>query len=997
MLEDTDDDDTGELLPPVQNQHLALYKACNLPPSRLTQHLFYVVAGLCDPQTQPEETDEFVLSVDCVADLAMALCYKVLLVDTRKRGEGRDGAGQDGEAKGQDDKGQDDKDKDDKGKDDKGKDDKAHIEKTEADAADGKKSDEVLVQNPAHRQEVEHVQKTPNLDLDDPMVASLRFALSLQLFSILCAAQKVLRADDELRVRYLHNDKDTSDELSVHWLPQLDDDADVKVLYYMCCVIVMVLYKLFPSSPYCVALNPYTDYLLRLWKTHTSIVALALEIDRELEEEAWLAHGDYFDTPEHVKRALLGSSAIRTVLAWVLNHALPPVHDVIAEDLAGETANPAIREAARGAVADAASSSHLRATTHDLQELPMLDFFHPLSRTARNCGALVAEERLYMVAQLMLGSRLTDNTRKRTPLEFPMFDWADYSFRLNEQRSFLGATGDLVTDTYHGDQFDEDTKYVFGYYDSDEESETAPSDTEDVAMALRAKAGGIAFDEDGRDWRDCVRGDNVEFTEEFLALDAKFNLLPVKLCSNDFFDNWDDIKRALEFIEQLDMENSATFLLKMGQVYANTIAKAIKDEDTETDSDINPDKFYKFFVSPAPAVFLDGTYQRKSYLIQLRPVTNFELILINNPTIACTMLDELFMCPGLRRSLIWYLTHGINLNMHLINYIYELAVGMRGNSPDRQSPFKFSRKGSLLVLLPIERLMLLHEFFLSSSMWLYPAPKNALELPELRATKLVSYICLMTRALISHKVIIFDKSDADYYEDYSHELLMLLFPWIGKAPEARELYFSMRNEAYADGTPDGTTSPDGTPNPDGTPKPDGAANPADSSCGKPANSNFNSSPGKSGSGDRPRNIAEAVQDLEELSDDDIYRYAGTDAALAVFTDFAHRIFYHICKQHQQPIDEEEFVVSTNANDDFGFFLLHYNQLARCNHFVLLLFDLLRPVLTGKRPGKDEEEEEVHAPADSEFNDEFLNGEGQFQEKSTKKKKTKKKKKKGKKK
>lgn len=959
MLDDTDEEDNTELLAPVQNQHTVLYKACALLPSRLVEHLFYVVAGLCDPQTQPEESDDVVLSVDYVADLALALCYKLLLVDTPRRrkrevellllldGSALAGLRHDGrEAPKETQPSQQETQK------------PVQTPKEFSDtcgAADvAQRIDDPQVStanSPAQEDPLEASED------GDPMVASLRFALSLQLFQILVAAQKVLRADDELRVRYLRNEKDSAEELSPFWLPQLAEDADVKVLYYMSCVIIMVLYKLFPSRPHCVALNPYSDYLLRLWKTHTSIVALALEMDRELEEEAWLSHGDYFDTPEHVKRALLGSSAIRTVLAWVLNQALPAGHD-----------DPAAPE---GAPKLTPSGPVPAATAHDLQQLPMLDFFHPLSRTARNCGALVAEERLYVVAQLMLGSRLTDKTRPAPLAEtFPMFDSADYAFRREARRTFLGATGDLAIDTYHGDQFDEDTKYVFGYYDSDEESEAAGSDPDEVAMALRAKDGGLAFDEDGRDWRDCVRGDNVEFTPEFLRMDAKFNLLPVKLCSNDFFDNWDDIKRALEFIEQLDMENSTTFLLKMGQVYANTIAKAIKDEDTETDSDINPDRFYKFFVSPAPAVFLDGTYHRKSYLIQLRPVTNFELILINNPTIACTMLDELFMCPGLRRSLIWYLTHGINLNMHLINYIYELAVGMRGNSPDRPSDFKFSRMGSLLVLSPIERLMLLHEFFLSSSMWLYPSPKNAAELPELRATKLVSYICLMTRALISHKVIILDKSDSDYYEDYSHELLMLLFPWIGKAPEARELYFSIRSEAYADA--------------------DEPKTPASLPAGDPAPVALL---------DRPRNIVEAVQDLQKLSDDEIYSYAATDAALSVFSDYTRRLYYHICKQHNIAVDESDFDVTTDANDDFGFFLLHYNQLARCNHFVLLLFDLLLPRLIGERPGKDEgEEEEAPPPAESEFNDEFLNGEGHFEETTTvKKKKTRKKKKKGKKK
>lgn len=951
MLDDTDDDDNTldilALVPAsVSNEHTILYRACHLRNNRTLELIFYVVAGLCDPLTQPGETDEMVLSIDCLADLVMALSYRVLLAEESGKKEAKNSknahannANDINDAKDLDDF-KDSNDRDD-AKRVNGNLVKDASETAEAKvASDGPADEAVSDQNPKVESNTNDssttIDLTPTHD-QSAAVALLRFTLSLRLFEILEAAQKVLRADDELRVRYLQNDKEQLDELSSFWLPQVGD-SDAKILYYMCSVIIFVLYKLFPSKPYNVALNPYTDYFLRLWKTHTSIVALALEMDRELEEEAWSVQGEYFDTPENVKRALLGLSAIRTVLAYVLNQALPPVHD---------------------------DNGQKKNREHDLKNLPMLDFFHPLSRTARHCGALVADERLCMVVLLILGSRQLYSVQLEQEVTFPLFDVEDYNFRRNARQSFLGAAGDLIVDTYHGDQFDEDIKYVFGYYDSDEESEAA-LEMEDVAMALRTK-NGIEFDDNGRDWRDCVRGENVEFTEEFLELDARYNALVEKSSSNDFIGTWDDVKKALEFLEQLDMENSATFLEKMGQVYANTIAKAIKDEDTETDCDINPDKLYKFFVSPAPAMFLDGTHQRKTYLIQLRRVTNFELVLVNNPTIAFSMLDELFMCPGLRRSLIWYLTHGINLHMSLINYIYELAVGLRGNNPDRPSNLRFSRKGGLLVLSPIERLMLLHEFFMSASCWLFQGEfDSSTELPELRAKKLVSYMCLMILMLISRKVIVFDRSDADFFEDYSQDLQVLLFPWIGKVPEARELFFSIKKQMYPS---------------------------------EPAQIENLTEPAE-----RPNNIYEALEDLEKLSDKEIYKYAVTDKAMDVFTDFARRIFYHICKQHNITISESDFNVTTLANDDFALFLANYNQLARCNHFVLLLFDLLRPEVIGDRPGREEEEDEGEEDTrdhvvDSEFNDEFLNGEGQFQErisvekkKKTKKKKSKKKKK-----
>ncbi|KAM9923377.1 hypothetical protein OXX80_011571, partial [Metschnikowia pulcherrima] len=236
--------------------HSYIRKLLQIDPSdRLLTRIFLMLAALCDPLTQPEDNEKFPLSVEALGQIALALSYQILLSERQK-----------------------------------------------AQVPDG--SENWLAQ------------------IDHPEVASLRFTVSLRLFTILQAINKVLRAEDELRVRYLQNEREDWQRTAHHWLPDVpeaapyDPDAYLKLLYYISCVAIMGIYKSFlpeDGSAYSAAMNPYSEYFLRLWKTHTSIIALALEMDRELEEEAWANKREYLDTPDIVKKALLGSSAVRTV------------------------------------------------------------------------------------------------------------------------------------------------------------------------------------------------------------------------------------------------------------------------------------------------------------------------------------------------------------------------------------------------------------------------------------------------------------------------------------------------------------------------------------------------------------------------------------------------------------------------------------------------------------------------------------------------------------
>lgn len=883
MLDDTDEDDQQVVefdLPLLKiwnffDLHGEIHHRIDLDPTdKILNNIFHMVAAVCDPFTQPEDNDRMVLSVDCLADVVVALAYQMVLHQ--------------------------------------------EVDLKEDDAEDTTEDDTE--------------KQAPILySKEAPDVASLRFTLSLKFFQILEALHLLLRADDELRVRYLHNDRQYWDATAKFWLPVFESGEEplLKLCYYMCCVLIMAIYKLFGT-----ALHPYSDYFLRLWKTHTSIIALALEMDRELEEEAWATKGEYFDTPENIKQALLGSSAVRTVLAWILNRASVEDDD-------------------------------------DLKNEAMLNFFDPLERTKRHCGALVADERLFMVAMLVLRLHVPFSPILRAEISissdepgvyFPMFDSDDFHHRGAKRVDPMGAAGDLVVDLYYEDQFDEDIKYVFGYFDSDDESsdENEPPAKSDIAMALRSDNNALEFDEQGRDWRDCARGDNVDFSDAFLELEAQYNLLAAKEASDHFFTSWDELHKALDFLALMEIENVEKFMHRVGQVIVNTVAKAVKDEIAEIPNDINPDRIYKFLVSPASAASLQETYQQKSYIIAFRKMTNFELILINNPQVAFAVIDELLMCKGFRRTLIWFLTHNVNLHMTLINYVYELVMGLRGN-PDGTAAYKFSRKGDKLELSTIEQLMLLHELFINGSSWLLQGEYDtSAELPELRAKKLVSYFCLMILRLTLKNVILLDRSKTDYFEDYSQDIQVLLFPWIGKVPEARDLFFRIKREMYQD--------------PEEEPV-------------KPTLT-------------EPKDIDEVLSMLRELPDHKVYAYTMTHAHVrAVLTEFGDRLALHLFSIYKIGPQNDDEKDTDAISRDFHTFLTHFEEFARCKVFVTVVFNHLEDHVVGHRPSMKEGQDEVEEDGgivDSEFNDEFLNGEGQFQENSEKsdsKKKTKKKKKK----
>lgn len=900
----------------------------------LLKEIFFMVIALCDPMTQPGES-EFQLSVVGLADAATALGYKILL--------------------------------------------QQRLQRTKEDVA------EETMENRWIRQQRQLV------GLDFPLeLPMLRFTLSLKFFEVLQALNKLLRADDEVRLRYLDNHRKFWDQTAQFWLPVLDRDDDeqqLKLLYYMCCTLIMLMFRMFGTGlEKCkldkslntgdsanprgnLAMNPYTDYFLRLWKTHSSIVSFALDIDRELEEEAWTNKGEYFDTPDNVKRALMGSSAVRIVLAAGLDNMFRWNLDKITEvhPLPGDL-------------------------YHDLAEISILDFFDPLSRTAAHPGALGTRMGHMAVAMLVLRlyTEFLPCQSSKLDLELPLgANTAIYPSTDSDEleRDLLvrtdpaGMSVDLLFDLFYEDNLDDDVKYVFGHYDSEDESE----EQNDLKFPVNEEL--IEFDEQGRDWRDKVRGDNINLTPEFEGLVMDFwEKKPT--ASDHFFCHLREICEALRLFTLLEIEYMPKFLEHVGQSLVNTIALCTQDGPEVEDSFIGD--VHQYLVERAPPEVAEEALRLRPHLLQSRPLTGFELILAFNPKTACAIMDELFMNDGLRRLLIWFMCHHLNLLMALINYLYELVAGLRGDLDGREQAYKFSRIGPL-ELSSVEKLMILHELFINSVSWLVSEDEDGQPgVPSQRAEKIVTCLCVMIEKLMNEGIIKISPDNSDEYEDYSQDIQGLLFLWIGRVPEARALYFKVRHIMFGESE---NQDPENAPMPE-----------LKHTC-------QTEKPHKKPENEHNQEDHFSTKFVLKPHPQD-HRCIDEVSLLVNLASAYGKSVTEKCEEDSSPHDDFNKIVASFPNTCINterlmkfvnMFIIdpNYVKLKNIKEKARLLSAALKNgtengSANGSGTGKEPENEKVlqNQIAESEFNDDFLNGEGHFEksDKKKKKKKTKKKKK-----
>lgn len=649
----------------------------------LLNTVFPLVAGLCDPNTQPEDNDKTPLSVSCLADALIALAYQQLL----------------------------------------------------------EYNDEELDQE------------------ERPCIQSLRFQLSTIFLLILDAINVALKTDDPVRLETLLQELLYWEVRDPYWLPYSNqlNEHEVKLSYYMACVLILAIYKLFlpeDGSPYNPALNPYTDYFLRLWRSHTGIIMLAFELDEDLEHFAYLNKDEYFDTPDNVKRALLGSSAVRSVLAYILNQTSP------------------------GKYYDLKIIQDRKAHHYDICELPLLDFYDPLTRKRMCAGALNGSYDLFIFVQLILRFQMPTLRTRFDDFGDSVVNKGLLAYRYFQKRSkYIEQTPysrSFDNNIVYNDSLDERIKYdFFGYADSEEEDEEDEGENSEnnVRMALRAEPEETGIDESGVDWYDCARGQNTEFNEKFLANASQQP--PFK-----------DLALFVTSVETLITTKVDT---KTIQHFINLIALCIKEEDQyKLEGLITPKKIYEYLVSPPTETSALHTPHNHVEAYIQHP-TRFEYMLLKNPLAATSIIDEILMCSGFRRTFIWFLTHMVNYSPALLNYIYELALGVRGASEKAKLEIMFSRKG-YLELSVIERLMLLHECFSNLLLWTIYFDSES----HLRTKSLMCLASNMIKRLVEDGIISTSKSDL-YIDNYKEEIEFLLVPFIGEVPEAREVFFYFKS------------------------------------------------------------------------------------------------------------------------------------------------------------------------------------------------------------
>lgn len=589
-----------------------------------------------------------------------------------------------------------------------------------------------------------------------------------------------LNFDDFERLNSINN----SDE-SINWRKQLNkwlphgfSTQNLELIYMVDILAVYYIYKSYEHLP--IQLNPFLSTLISMWKNLTCVILLGLEIDR-LEEEH-----ETFDTPLLVRATVRGATALRSVVAAVLN-------------------------------------GHVEYYKHDFKHESVNTFMSPYGRKLCQ-GALYADLRSHAAAILALGTDLEDVTELLADLqagdrfdedvrymfEYEYDDFNDSDLEENDSRINDNSTkGKMPIQRRCNCLFDDDVMEHEGDYNESNESEFENGEelkqnqfgshmkllTTGKSQAVR-HPNSFEFDYSGKDWRDIPRGRNFYYFESY-----------------KFIKNPD-----LEIIISLTLKASSSRLEEdESLLLLRSVASCVKNEQDElllsdffsepkshVDRNKDGEEDVKHFVQP------DDIYDL--WCLE----STFEKVIQRNPHLAWRLMDEMLVCSGYRRVLIWFITH-MKLKFPVIEYIYELVMGLRGSSiseyshstlqsgldrtPSKKNIEKemlllpFSRQGSI-ELSNIETKMLMQEFFTNAAISLSEKSREANEGQNgegetdisLYDVELMKLICSMVRTFIAEGKFDFSESESAF------ELQALLMNWLTIIPEARSLFFDLKTK-----------------------------------------------------------------------------------------------------------------------------------------------------------------------------------------------------------
>ncbi|KAG0663935.1 hypothetical protein C6P45_000720 [Maudiozyma exigua] len=631
--------------------------------------------------------------------------------------------------------------------------------------------------------EVERIVNEPGFDW--------RFLICFNMQKIINQSLKRLNCEDYERLASITNNTEEHWKGNLHkWLPNGMNTQDLELVYMINIMAVYTIYSLYSHLP--IQMNPFLSCMIQLWKNLSCVILLGLEIDR-LEE----VH-ETFETPLMVRAALRGSAALRVVVATILNQ-------------------------------------HVEANLHDFKHEPFNTFMSPYGRKLCQ-GTLLADLRTHSAAMFALGCEIPDIT-------------------------------DLLADLQAGDRFDEDIRYMFeyeydDYNDSEYDTENGEASRDEADLPVKRRRCNCIF-EDDKIMQEVEgsaltpNGDHSRINGDLAEDNVKVSdgQLASRMKSSFEFDysgkDWRDVPRGFNlyfspnynFIQNPRLEDVYKLILKAtteklneeeSKILLQSVASCVKIEQEQIliqNAGIDPSRKKS-----------DGNLDKEAKLITPDDIyeiwceeSAFERMLYQNQELSWRVMDEMLMCNGYRRVLIWFITH-TEINHSLIHYIFELSMGLRGqkfdinveeidkknillselmvNEKDKKKDpeeiFRFSRQGNI-ILSEIENKMLLQEFFTSAAIYFAttdgtqnnnnhhshlsntPLDKD-LNQPikegdnvSLYSIGLVKLICYMVQTLIKSNKFDFTKSECTF------ELQTLLMNWIGIIPEAQELFFNLKN------------------------------------------------------------------------------------------------------------------------------------------------------------------------------------------------------------
>lgn len=207
------------------------------------------------------------------------------------------------------------------------------------------------------------------------------FDFAMDLAKIVEKILILLNNYDENVLFSINNDEENWIDNLPKWLPHdtlsnINNMAtsfhNLKLLYTIATVSCFLIYKLYQFTDN-LSLNPFLNFFLKVWKCETRVVLLGLEIDRRDEELQFPGY------PEVIRYIIKGASALRTIVAIILNN-------------------------------------DVETRFHDLKHESLINFMNPWGRKA-GTGALLADMRIYVASLLAFGSDLEEVTELLFNLE----------------------------------------------------------------------------------------------------------------------------------------------------------------------------------------------------------------------------------------------------------------------------------------------------------------------------------------------------------------------------------------------------------------------------------------------------------------------------------------------------------------------------------------------------------------------------------------------------